>query len=221
MWFTSSTMATRILIVDDHPIMCQGLRTALSKYSDVEVVGEATCGLDAVRRVEELNPDIVIMDVELPDIDGIEATRQIVSDHRTKIIAFSGYARGSYAQGMFDAGARAYLLKQCIEKELVEAINAVMAGQTYLSADMAKTMGYEQAAGILDRKGAQLEGLTSREREVLKFLAEGKTTADIADTLHVDVSTVKTHRMHLENKLKLHSTADLIKFAIKAGRVHL
>jgi len=86
---------------------------------------------------------------------------------------------------------------------------------------MAKTMGYEQAAGIIDRKGAQLEGLTSREREVLKLLAEGKTTSDIADALHVDVSTVKTHRMHLENKLKLHSTADLIKFAIKAGLVHL
>jgi len=212
-------MGIRILIADDHQIVRQGLRTLLEKEPDLEVVAEAEDGRATVRMVRELTPEVVIMDVAMPDLNGIEATRQIVSEFPgIKVIALSMYADRRFVVNMLKAGASGYLLKDCAFEELTRAIRLVMAHKTYLSPGVTDIVVKDYMQGTpATTKHSVFSALTPREREVLQLMAEGKSTSQIAERLHVSVKTIETHRQQVMNKLNIHSVAELTKYAIREG----
>jgi len=210
-------MSTRILLVDDHAILRQGLRHLLEKEPDMKVIAEAGDGQTGVRMVQEHSPDVVLMDIAMPGINGIEATSQILAAApSTKVIGLSMYADKQYVTGMLQAGASGYVPKDCDFEELVQGIRAVVANQMYLSPTITRTLvkGYLHQ---LNNNGSKFPTLTHKEQEVLRLLAEGKTTREAANCLGVSVKTVETHRQHITEKLKLHSLADLVKYAIREG----
>lgn len=212
-------MGIKILIADDHQIVRQGLRTLLEKEPDLEVVGEAEDGRATVRLVRETLPQVVIMDVAMPDLNGIEATRQIVNAFpEVKVIALSMYADRRFVVNMLKAGASGYLLKDCAFEELIRAIRLVMAHKTYLSPGVTDIVVKDYMQGTAGAaKYSVFAVLTPREREVLQLMAEGKTTSQIASSLHVSVKTVETHRQQIMHKLNMHSVAELTKYAIREG----
>jgi DNA-binding NarL/FixJ family response regulator len=194
-------MSTKVLIADDHQIMREGLRAMLEKEYDLTVVGEADNGRMTLRLARELAPDVIIMDVAMPDLNGIEATRQIIAElPSVKIIALSMHDDRRFVLNMLKAGAAGYMLKDCAFKDLAKAIRAVRANKTYLS----------------DESSA-FQLLSPREREVLQLIAEGKTSPKIAELLHISVKTVETHRQQIMVKLKIKSIAELTKYAIREG----
>ncbi|MFW6058683.1 MAG: response regulator [Phycisphaeraceae bacterium] len=208
----------RVLLADDRQMMREGLRALLEKHQQTEVVGEAEDGRAAVALAAELKPDVVIMDVTMPGLNGIEATKQILRDHpRTKVLALSVHADRRYALTMLEAGAVGYLVKNSAAQELYRALEAVNKGQTYLSPDVAQVLvdSYRKRQFPTDK--AASEALTDREREVLQLLAEGMTSKQIALQLHLSVATVDTHRRQIMNKLNLHGIAELTKYAIREG----
>ncbi len=212
-------MATRILLADDHKIVRAGLRALIEKQPGMEVVGEAENGRMAVRLARELTPDIAIVDIGMPDLNGIDATRRIVADRPgMKVIALSMHSDRRFVVQMFKAGASGYLLKDCAFEELTTAVNAVMSNRVYLSPEITGPVMEDylrHSAGGEEQSGFSI--LTAREREVLQLLAEGNSTRQIASTLNVSVKTVETHRQQLMNKLNAHSVAELIKYAIREG----
>jgi len=215
-------MSIRIILVDDHKITRQGLRSLLDKQQDMEVVAEAEDGRTAVRLVGELSPNVVIMDVTMPDLNGVEATRQIVSQSPdVKIIALSMHSDTLFVTEMLRSGASGYLLKDCAFEELSRAIHAVVAGKTYLSPSVSGVVvdDYLHRLSKADFSGSHV--LTDREREVLQLLAEGKSTKQIALKLHISVKTVETHRRQMMNKLDIHTVAELTKYAIRKGLTSL
>jgi len=215
-------MSIRILLADDHKITRQGLRSLLDKQQDMEVVAEAEDGRTAVRLVGELSPNVVIMDVTMPDLNGIEATRQIVGQSPdVKIIALSMHSDTLFVTEMLRSGASGYLLKDCAFEELSRAIHAVVAGKTYLSPSVSGVVvdDYLHRLSKADFSGSHV--LTDREREVLQLLAEGKSTKRIALKLHISVKTVETHRRQMMNKLDIHTVAELTKYAIRKGLTSL
>ncbi|MCU0588579.1 MAG: response regulator transcription factor [Syntrophobacteraceae bacterium] len=215
-------MELTILLADDHKIVRDGLRALLEKETDMEVIAEAEDGESAVRLVGELNPSVVVMDIGMPDMNGIEATRQIVGSHPgVKVIALSMHSDKRFVGGMLKAGAAGYLLKDCAFGELANAIRAVTQGQTYLSAQITHVVvqGYVRQAAPSAPAGADV--LTGREREVLQLLAEGKSTKDIAAVLRLSARTVETHRQQIMNKLNIHKAAELVKYAIREGVITL
>jgi len=184
----------------------------------MEVVGEAENGRDAVRLAKELSPDLVIMDVTMPDLNGIDATRIITSGgNSTKVIALSMYSDKQYVQGMIQAGASGYLLKDCAFEELVNAIRAVIGGNTYLSPGIAGIVVQDYLNKLTHDRSSADTALTTREREVLQLIAEGKSTKEIANRLSVSVKTVETHRRQIMEKLGIYSIAELTKYAIREG----
>ena len=207
----------RILIADDHRITRQGLRSLLEKESDMEVVAEAQDGRTAVELAKKLLPDVVIMDVSMPDLNGIEATRQIVSRCKgVKIIALSMHSDTLFVTEMLKGGVSGYLLKDCAFEELAGAIRSVISGKTYLSPSISGVVvnGYlNRVAGFAPSRSV----LTDREREVLQMIAEGKSTKQTALKLHISVKTVETHRRQIMNKLNIFSVAELTKYAIRKG----
>lgn len=208
---------TRVLLADDHKILRQGLRTLLEQEEDIHVVGEADNGRTSVRLAGELAPDVVIMDVAMPDLNGIDATRRITeSEPRTKVLALSMHSDGRYVKGMLQAGARGYILKDCAAEELTRAIRAVMADQVYVSPGVTGTI-VDDYVRQLSAEADEPATLTPREREVLQLLAEGGTTANIAADLHLSVKTIETHRKRIMDKLSLRSIAELTKYAIREG----
>jgi len=210
-------MALRILLVDDHQIVRQGLRTLLDKEPDMEVAAEAEDGRAAVRLAREVSPQVVIMDVAMPDLNGIEATRQIVAESPgIKVIALSMHADRRFVSNMLKAGASGYLLKDSAFEELARAIRTVVADKVYLSPEVSDIVVKDYVKGPQEEASAY-SLLTPREREVLQLLAEGKSTREIADRLHVSVKTVETHRQQLMAKLELRSVAELTKYAIREG----
>lgn len=211
-------MSTRILLVDDHQITRQGLRSLLEKESDMEVVSEAEEGRTAVRMAGKLLPDIVVMDVSMPDLNGMEAARQITSQHpEVKVIALSMHSDALFVTEMLKNGASGYLLKDCAFEELAGAIRIVADGKTYLSPSISGVV-VDDYLHRFSRAGASGEQiLSSREREVLQLLAEGKSTKRIALELHISVKTVETHRRQIMEKLDIHSVAELTKYAIRQG----
>jgi DNA-binding NarL/FixJ family response regulator len=211
-------MSIRVLLVDDHQIMLQGLRALLEKQPDMEVVAEAGEGRTALRLARDLNPDIIILDVAMPDLNGIETARMVVSEMSDiKIIALSMHSDRRFVVEMLKAGASGYLLKDCALEDLVRAIRVVMANQTYLSPEVAGTVVEEYVRKSPDGDTSAFSILTAREREVLQLLAEGLSTKNVAARLHVSVKTIETHRQHIMEKLDTHSIADLIKYAVREG----
>jgi DNA-binding NarL/FixJ family response regulator len=210
-------MSIRLLIADDHKLMREGLRALLSGESDIEVIGEASNGRAIVTMVEDSSPDIVLMDISMPQLNGIDATRQIEDlSGNTRVIALSMHADRLFVQGVLKAGAAGYILKDSAFDELAQAVRAVYSGQMYLSPGVAGVV----VEGFLKTKGTSIEDdvrLTAREREVLQLIAEGITTRDIATQLHISVKTVETHRRQLMKKLDLYTVAELTKYAIRNG----
>jgi two-component system response regulator NreC len=210
----------KVVLADDHQIVRHGLRSLLSAEPDIEVVGEADNGRAVVRLVQELSPHVVIMDISMPDLNGIEATRQILSDFSgVKVIALSMHSDSLFVLNMFKAGASGYLLKDCALEELVKAVRTVMNRKIYLSPSISDIVVKDFVIGWSpeDSSSSAYSILTAREREVLQLMAEGKTTNQIAESLCISVKTVEAHRKQLMTKLDIHSVAELTKYAIRQG----
>jgi DNA-binding NarL/FixJ family response regulator len=212
----------RILLADDHEIVREGFRAAVDREDDMVVVAEADDGEETVRLTDEHDPDVVVVDIGMPVLNGIEATRRIRREHpEVRVIALSVHDESQYVTEMLKAGARGYLVKTCAMGELVGAIRAVYAGETYLSSKVAGAV-VSQAVGQrepdADQTGAPL---SPREREVLALLVDGKSSKEIARDLHVTARTVDLHRQNIMKKLELYSVAELTKYAIRQGLTDL
>ena len=211
-------MKTRIVLADDHRIMREGLKSLLNEESDMEVVGEADNGRRAIEMVEEIVPDVVVMDIGMPELNGIEATRRIVLDHPdTKVVALSMHSDRRFMAEILKAGAAGYLLKDGAFDELAGAIRTVIAKKVYLSPRIADVVVEDYVRHLPRNEPSAFAALTPREREVLQLLAEGKATKQAAACLHVSVKTVETHRRQIMTKLDIHSVAELTKYAIREG----
>jgi DNA-binding NarL/FixJ family response regulator len=209
-------MSIRILIVDDHDLMREGLRTMLEREPGMEVVGEVGDGQEAIRRARELSPDVVLMDVALPGgIGGLEATAAILAERpQTRVLVLTQYEQREYIRRALKVGAQGYLPKRCASSQLKEAIRTVARGQRYLHPVAADELVELVTSGAsLDEE--EYETLTPRERQVLKLLAEGKTSREIAKYLGVSLKTAMTHRSNLMAKLGLHSRAEVVRYAIR------
>ncbi len=212
-------MPIRILIADDHAIVAEGLKHLVEAQSDLQVVATVGDGRAAVRMAKETEPDVVLMDLSMPELNGADAARAIIDDRPDcKVIVLSMYAEREYVRRALKAGATGYVVKRSAAKELVEAIRAVHAGQRYLSPRVADVVIDDYAA---DGKADLLEKLSAREREVLQLLAEGRTGAEIAQRLALSQKTVETYRARLVEKLGIRDVAGLVKFAIQRGLVSL
>ena len=207
----------RILLVDDHAMVRAGFRSLLEKMPEVEVVGEAANGREAIREVAALRPDLVLMDVVMPELNGLDATARIVAAHPSiRVILVTMNASEEYVRQGLRAGASGYLLKESTPEELAQAIRAVSAGGTYLNSSVA----HHVVAGLQGGGGASsLERLTSRQREVLQLVAEGNTTKEIARKLGISVKTVEVHRSQLMESLDIHDIAGLVRYAVRSGLV--
>lgn len=215
-------MGIRIIIADDHQIVRQGLRTLLEREPDMNVVAEAEDGRKALTLVREIIPQVIVMDVEMPDLNGIEATRQIISEFpQVKIIALSMYSDSRFVTNMLKAGATGYLLKDCAFEELAQAIRLAMANRIYLSPGVADVVVKDYVNNTPPPPVSVFSVLTAREREVLQLLSEGKRTSHIAELLHISTKTVETHRQQLMHKLGIRSVAELTKYAIREGLTSL
>lgn len=211
-------MNTKIIVVDEHKILREGLSTLIAKQPDMEIVGEARDGREALRLVDKLSPDLILMDVTMPNLNGIEATRKIKSKNpNIEIIALSLHSDRRYVLGMIDAGASGYLLKECAFDELVRAINTVMSRKKYLSPGISDILIEEYVKKNTQEKPTIYAKLTPREREILQLIAEGKNTKEIAGYLFISIKTVETHRRHIKKKLRVDSVAELTKIAIREG----
>ena len=208
-------MTTRVLLTDDHAIFVEGLASLLARDKQFEVVGTATHAKEALQKVRECEPDVVIMDLSMPDMSGIEATQLIKAESPdVKVLCLSMHADRGYVMGALDAGASGYVLKDGARNELVEAIQAVADDRVYLSPSIA---GIVVDAAKSSGATPALELLTDRERQIVHLLAGGERTKVIAERLHLSVKTVGTHRSHIMEKLDIHSIAELTKFAIREG----
>ncbi|MHC4213126.1 MAG: response regulator [Planctomycetota bacterium] len=211
-------MSIKILLADDHKITRQGLKALLEKQSDMEVIGEAQQGREAVSLTRQLSPQIVIMDVSMPDLNGMEAAKQISNERPDiKIIALSMHSDSLFVTEMLKSGASGYLLKDCAFEELIQAIRTVNAGKTYLSPSISGVVVSDYVHRLSKPGNNNLEVLTAREREVLQLIAEGKSTKQTALKLHISTKTVETHRRQIMDKLDIHSVAELTKYAIRKG----
>ncbi len=211
-------MTINTMLVDDHKIIRDGLRTLIEKEPGIEVIAEAESGMDAVTKAKDLLPHVVIMDISLPDMSGIDATRIILKENPSlKVIALSMYSDRFFVSGMFDAGASGYLLKDCAFEELVSAILTVMAGKIYVSSNI-KGFSLDKPTGkVLTPGSSGLSLLTNREREVLQLVAEGLSSRAVAARLGISVKTVEAHRRHIMDKLEVGSISELVKYAIRQG----
>jgi len=215
-------MGIRIIIADDHKIVRDGLRALLEKQPGMVVAAEGENGRMTVKLARELSPDVVIMDIGMPDLNGIDATRQIVAENPgIRVVALSMHSDKRFVAEMFKAGACAYLLKDCAFEELAHAVRVVIAGRVYLSPEIAGPVMEDYVHRLSAAGSSGFTVLTAREREVLQLLAEGNATRQIAALLHVSVKTVETHRQQIMNKLGINNVADLIKYAIREGLTSL
>src|ERR1700722_9043989 len=206
----------RILLADDHAMVRKGFRLILETQPDMQIVGEAGNGREAVELAEQLHPDVVVMDVAMPELNGIEATRRLVAAApRTRVLALSMHKDSVYVREILRAGARGYLLKDSIDSDLVNAVRAVAKGEGYLSPGVSDAVLSDYRKHVTD----PLDLLTSREREVLQMIAEGQTNKEIAGTLNLSVYTVDAHRGKIMEKLNLHSSGELVRFAVRNGLI--
>jgi DNA-binding NarL/FixJ family response regulator len=206
----------RILLADDHAVVRQGFKMILGAQSDMEIVGEAGNGREAVELAESLRPDVVVMDVAMPELNGIEATRRLASSTpHTRVLALSMHKDSVYVREILRAGARGYLLKDSVAADLVSAVRTVAQGEGYLSPGVSNAVLDDYRRHVTN----PVDLLTSREREVLQMLAEGKTNKEIAGVLNLSVYTVDAHRGRIMEKLNLHSINELVRFAVRNGLI--
>ncbi len=213
----------RVILAEDHTIVRQGLRSLLEQSDDIEVIAEAEDGREAVNKTEQLKPDIVLMDISMPILNGIEATRQIKKKFPDiKVLILTMHTTEEYISQILHAGASGYLVKKSAHHELLSAIKAIQKGNSYLSPLVSKKVVDQYLQKTQDDiKQDRYEKLTTREREVLQLIAEGKANKEIAELLYLSVKTVETHKAHLMEKLNLHTTTDLIKYAIQKGIINI
>jgi len=215
-------MGLRILLADDHQIVREGLRALIQEQEDMEVVAEAEDGRSAVRLGRELLPDVIIMDVSMPDLNGIEAARQVASElPGVKVIGLSIHSDRTLAEAMLRAGASGYLVKDCTIEELAAAIRGAVENQIYLSPRVAGAIIERYVHNQTAAESSAFRVLTPREREILQLLAEGNSTKEVGSRLYVSVKTVETHRQNIMKKLGLRSLADLVKYALREGLTSL
>jgi DNA-binding NarL/FixJ family response regulator len=211
-------MNIKILLADDHKIMREGLKSILEKNFDMIVSGEAGNGVEAVDLAKKLNPDIIIMDINMPDLNGIEATKRIITEiPGSRILALSMYADRGFLIKMLKAGAKGYLLKDCASDELLNAIKVILKNRIYISPSLVDDMvrDYVQLADTVDLSAFSI--LTPRERDVLQKLSEGKSTKEIAFDLNLSIKTIETFRLKIQEKIGLRSIAELTKYAVREG----
>jgi two-component system, NarL family, response regulator NreC len=205
-----------VLLADDHSMVRQGFRRIREGQPDIEVVGEAGNGREAIEQATKLAPDVVVMDVAMPELNGIEATRRLMEAlPRTRVLALSMHKDAVYVREILRAGARGYLLKDAIDVDFLVAVRAIARGEGYLSPAVADAVLTDYRQHVTD----PIDLLTSREREVLQLIAEGKTNKEIATLLKLSVYTVDAHRGHIMEKLNLHSTGELVRFAVRKGLI--
>ncbi len=211
----------KVLLVDDHALLREGIRSLLQLHNDIEVVGEAGDGEEAIQKTRELNPDIVVMDISMPTISGIEATRLILKEKpETKVVVLSRHDNLNYARSMLKAGALGYVPKKAISAELAEAIRAVQDGGVFLHHSIAKAVTEDYVQRVqLEPKAGLYEQLTEREKDILRLLAEGYSSRQIANRLYLATKTVFNHRRNMMEKLGIETPAQLVAYAIKMGIV--
>lgn len=206
----------RILLADDHALVRQGLGMILGAQKDMEIVGQAGNGNEAIAMAEKLKPDVVVMDVAMPELNGVEATRRLAASlPRTRVLALSMHKDSVYVREILRAGARGYLLKDSGDADLVAAVRAIAKGEGYISPSVSDAVLSDYRKHVTD----PLDLLTSREREVLQHIAEGQTNKEIATALNLSVYTVEAHRGRIMEKLNLHSTGELVRFALRNGLI--
>ncbi|OGO22118.1 MAG: DNA-binding response regulator [Chloroflexi bacterium RBG_16_51_9] len=209
----------KVLIADDHAIVREGIRMILALHDDIEVVGEAANGVEAIEQVDKLSPDVVLMDIAMPGLGGLEATLEIVKRKpQSKILVLTQYDNTEYIYRFLKAGAAGYVLKKAVGSDLVSAIRSVFQGKSFIDPSVADRV----IKGFLEKpemagEEALYDGLSDREKQVLKLIAEGSTNQQIADTLYLSIKTVMTHRTNLMEKLGIHNRTELIKYAIRKG----
>ena len=214
----------RVLLADDHAILRQGIRMLLEAQPDMEVVGEATNGREAVEQARLLRPLVILMDISMPELNGLEATRKIKQElPATQIVILTMHETDEYLVKILQAGATGYVLKQAVDRELIEAVRIASNGDTYLYPSIARRLVTDYLrrveAGTMEERDAAYETLTAREREILKLIAQGHTNKEIAEILTLSVKTVENHRYSLMNKLNAHDRGELIKYAIRVGLI--
>lgn len=211
-------MTTRIVLADDHRIMREGLAAMLRQEPDLEIVGEAGDGAEVVRLCRELRPDLVITDISMPGLNGIEAIRRVLEDApAVRALCLSVHDEKRLVAAVMDAGASGYLLKDCAFEELLRAVRTVLSRQVYISPGIAGVLMQDYRDRRAGVRGNAFSELTSREREVVQLIAEGYSTKEIADRLHVSAKTIGTHREHIMTKLGVTGTAELTRYAIREG----
>jgi DNA-binding NarL/FixJ family response regulator len=211
-------MNIKVLLADDHKIVREGLRSLLERESDMTVIAVADNGRMAVQLAKELLPDVVVMDIAMPEMNGIEATRRLTAESsEIKVLALSMHSAKRFVVEVLSVGAKGYLLKDCAADELVRAIRTVASDKIYLSPDVADQIVKDYVKHLPDSKPSALNILSTREKEVLQLIAEGRNTKEIAFTLNVSIKTVETHRQQIMKKLNLQSVAGLTRYAIREG----
>lgn len=211
----------RILLAEDHAIVREGIRRLLSTEPDLEVVGEAADGEAAVEMTRSLRPDILCLDVSMPRLNGVEVTRRIKGElPQVGVVVLTMHEDEAYVYELVKAGASGYVLKRASARDLVDAVRAVASGHTFLHPLIARRLvsEYESANARTDDR-QRFDGLTERERQVVKLIADGKTNREIAERLHISIKTVETHRTHIMEKLDLHDRAHLVRYAIRKGLI--
>lgn len=208
-----------VLLADDHEIVRQGLINLLSDEDWIEIVGEASNGREAIKLAETLNPDITVLDIGMPELNGIEAAKQILKNTNTKIIALTIHNNTQYVQQMIKIGASGYLLKDCAVDELIDAIKNISENKYYISKTISQSIQTKITSNL--EQEIDKDVLSDREKEVLQLLTEGNTTTTIADKLFLSPKTIEAHRKNIMDKLDMHSISDLTKYALKTGLIQL
>ena len=214
-------MSVSIILADDHTLFREGLLSILNSELEFTVVAQAENGREVVKLARKMEVDVIIMDIAMPELNGIEATRQVLQENPgLKVVALSMHSDRHFVTGMLKAGAKGYLLKDCAGSELIQAVREVLQDRYYISEEISTTVLNDYVGKLVEQEG-EVSELSAREREVLQLIAEGKATQDIAETLFISVKTVEAHRAKIKSKLKLNSIPELTKYAIREGLTSL